>query len=81
MENNAMILGRFADLINVLDAKTHITVFEITNDDRQRIVYHNTPVYSLYSLLNDDCEDRHGDYKVVGINLGITTSILIKKGE
>lgn len=82
MENNAMILGRFADLIEVLDAKKIITVFELLEDGGQRIVYHNKPVYSLYPLKEDNCDDKHGYYKVVGMNLnGLSTTILIKKGE
>ena len=81
MSNNAMIIGKFSYLLNVLDPKALITVFEITGEGKQRIVYHNARVYSLYNLMNDDCGDRHGDYNIVGITLGITTSILIKKGE
>ena len=56
-----------------------IDVFEETEDGGQRIVYCSKPVYSLYPLLDVSCEDKHGDYKVVGISMGVTTSILIRK--
>ena len=76
---NATILGKFAQLINILEPKAVIDVFEETEDGGQRIVYCSKPVYSLYPLLDVSCEDKHGDYKVVGISLGVTTSILIQK--
>lgn len=76
---NATILGNFAQLINILEPKAFIDVFEETEDGGQRIVYCSKPVYSLYPLLDVSCEDRHGDYKVIGISLGVTTSILIRK--
>lgn len=76
---NATILGKFAQLINILEPKALIDVFEETEDGGQRIVYCSKPVYSLYPLLDVSCEDKHGDYKVVGISMGVTTSILIRK--
>ena len=76
---NATILGKFAQLINILEPKALIDVFEETEDGGQRIVYCSKPVYSLYPLLDISCEDKHGDYKVVGISMGVTTSILIRK--
>ena len=61
---NATILGKFAQLINILEPKALIDVFEETEDGGQRIVYCSKPVYSLYPLLDVSCEDKHGDYKV-----------------
>lgn len=76
---NATILGNFAQLINVLEPKRLIDVFEATEDGGQHIIYCSKPVYSLYPLLDASCEDKHGNYKVIGISLGVTTSVLIQK--
>lgn len=79
MEKNAVIRGTFAHLINILEPRTRIDVFEATEDGGMRIVYCSTPVYSLYPLCDVTCEDKHGDYKVVGLTMGIHTSVLIQK--
>jgi hypothetical protein len=75
MENNATIISNFASLIAVLDPKSLITVWEITAEGKQKTLYSHVPVYTLYE------GNKHGDYKVVGITTGITTDILIEKGE
>lgn len=81
MENNAFIRGTFAHLINILEPRTRIDVFEVTEDGGQCIVYCSKPVYSLYHLCDVTCEDKHGDYKVIGLTMGIHTTVLIQKGE
>ena len=75
MENNAMIISNFASLIAILDPKSLITVWEVTAEGKQKTLYTHKPVYTLYE------GNKHGNYKVVGIRTGITTDILIQKGE
>lgn len=75
MEKNATIISNFASLIAALDPKSLITVWEVTAEGKQKTLYSHVPVYTLYR------GNKHGDYKVVGITTGITTDILIEKGE
>ena len=75
MENNAMILGDLESLLNVLDARTHITIWN-QYDGKQHLVFSNTPVYEVLHIFNGT--NSLVNYKVVGINLGIATSIMVE---
>lgn len=84
MEKNAIIMGRFIDLLNVLDMRTHITVFGYDTDGKEIRLFDTMPVYQIITRINDrhNKEDRElRDYDVIALNVGLTASILIKKGE
>lgn len=77
MTNNANIQARFIDLLNILDARTVVTVFELQEDGTQKIVFDCMTVWEiLASFLPNDLLKK---YDVIGLNLGINSDILIKK--
>lgn len=77
MTNNANIQARFIDLLNILDARAVVTVFELQEDGTQKKVFDCITVWEiLASFLPNDLLKK---YDVVGLNLGINSDILIKK--
>lgn len=77
MTNNANIQARFIDLLNILDARAVVTVFELQEDGTQKIVFDYMTVWEiLASFLPNDLLKK---YDVIGLNLGINSDILIKK--
>lgn len=77
MTNNANIQARFIDLLNILDARAVVTVFELQEDGTQKIVFDCMTVWEiLASFLPNDLLKK---YDVIGLNLGINSDILIKK--
>ncbi len=75
MENNAMIVGDLDSLLNVLDARTHVSVFN-QYDGKQHLVFSNVPVYEIIHIFKG--YSSLTNYKVVGITFGITTSIMVE---
>ena len=77
MTNNANINARFVDLLNVLDARAVVTVFELQEDGTQKKVFDYMTVWEiLASFLPNDLLKK---YDVIGLNLGIHSTILVKK--
>lgn len=84
MENNANINARLIDLLNVLDMRAQVTIFELDENENQHIKFDSCmPVYKLMAALDTDDVNirKYRAYEVIGLNLGLTTNILIKKGE
>ena len=78
MEKNANINARFIDLLNILDMRTHITVFGYDTDGKQVALFSGTyPVYEIMTKVQNDQKLRN--YEVVGINAGLVTNILIEE--
>ena len=75
MTNNANIQARFIDLLNILDARAVVTVFELQEDGTQKIVFDCMTVWEILAISNAPLKK----YDVIGLNLGINSDILIKK--
>ena len=81
-ENNAHINGRLIDLLNVLDARAVVSIFKLNDKGEQILLQNCVPVYQLLANFNEDGYTRDfRRFEVVGLNVGLTTDILIKKGE
>ena len=77
MTNNAIISGFLSDLLNILDARTWVDIFLCEGEGKQSIL-RSARVYEL--LANDEFMQTYGRYyKVVGLTLGMSTSIKIEK--
>lgn len=80
MTNNANIQARFIDLLNVLDARAVVTVFELQENEKQILRFDCVPVWQILSAFPDDKETNAlKRYDVIGLNVGMNTNILIKK--
>lgn len=86
MENNGFINAGFGGLLQILDARTMIHVFEIDDAGKEKKISNGaTPVYKILA----EMDARGGveslgiadvdNYLVVGITANLATSILIKK--
>lgn len=73
MKNNAIINGRLKDLLEILDARAHVDIFTSETDVLRHAV--------VYELLADvEFMRTYGrKYYVVGLTVGLSTSILISK--
>ena len=81
-DNNAHINGRLIDLLNVLDARAVVSIFKLNDKGEQILLQNCVPVYQLLANFNEDGYTRDfRRFEVVGLNVGLTTNILIKKGE
>lgn len=80
MTNNAYINARLIDLLNVLDARANVTVFELQDDEKQILHFDCVPVWIILSAFPENKEANALKlYNVIGLNIGIHTSILIRK--
>ena len=83
MENNATVLCNLKGLIDVMDAKGYVTVFELGKDGKQKKIAEDRVYKIMVDMLvatNYLCKVKR--YAVIGLNIDITgTSILIKEGE
>lgn len=79
MENNAYVSARFIDLLNILDMRTHITVYGIGKCGKQVTIFGAAPVYEIMAKVQNDRVLRN--YEVAAITADLVTNILIKKGE
>lgn len=77
MENNAIINIRFKDLLNILDARSIVTVY--TGNRKEDIIKYSARVYEL--LADKEFIDTYGSYSVAGVIglLGNSANILITK--
>ena len=78
MSNNAIISMSFEDLLNILDARTTVTLFiDFKDGSKGDLVRNNKKVYEL---INDEALMPLLRAKVIGLShtLGVT-SILIKE--
>lgn len=75
-KNNAVIFATFKTLLDMLDARKHVNVFELTDDGKQVLRFESTPVYHLLDISN---ECNFDDYEVKALNAGLIASILIQK--
>ena len=75
MENNAIITGDLDSLLNILDARQHITIWN-QYDGKQHLVFSNTPVYDILHIFNGT--NSLVNYKVVGMSFGITPTIMVE---
>ena len=76
MVYNAIISASFKGLLDMLDARKHVTVFEAIPDGKQVIIFDSTPVYHLLDIAE---ELKFNRYQVLAINAGLIPAILIKK--
>lgn len=80
MTNNANINARLIDLLNVLDARAVVSVFEMDENEKQILRFDCVPVWQILSAFPEDKgKNALKRYDVIGLTVGLTTSILIKK--
>lgn len=72
MEKNATINARLKDLLDVMDARETVNIFE--DKDGKQIIIANCKVYNLLEET-----DLIKKYEVIGLYCGLTTNILVKK--
>lgn len=77
MENNAIIMATFEDILEILDARKTVCIFTMDNGKTDNLKY-EAKVYEIlsdYSFLK-----RYKNYKVIGLNKTLgSTSILIEE--
>ena len=78
MENNAMIVGDLDSLLSAFDARKIISVWETNKDGKMQQLFSSVPVYKVLTAFEDSNEVM-SKYKIVGITLSFTTSIMIEK--
>lgn len=76
MEKNAVIAGNLDSLLRVLDARAVVSLF-IRCQGKDRNLFDNVPVWHILAAFPD--QDVLAKYKVIGLTLGVNTSILIEK--
>jgi len=77
---NAHVNARLIDLLNILDARAVVSIYKLDEKDNQVLLQSCVPVYQLLANFVDGTRDFRR-YEVVGLIAGLTTNILIKKGE
>lgn len=76
MENNAIIHFTLKALLNILDARTYVSIYTGIKSDS--IIKDSVSVYEL--LADKDFMSTYGSYNVSGlISFSITSNILITK--
>ena len=77
MKNNAIIKATFGDLLDILDARTNVYIFE-ERLGLSGCLRTSTPVYGI--LTDRAFLKKYSDYAVIGLNKTLgSTSILIKE--
>lgn len=77
MENNAIITGCLKGLLDTLDMRKHVTVFNTDLNTGKEYVIYEGAVFGL--LADKELLDVYRNYDVTGLSFGIVTNILIKK--
>lgn len=77
-ENNAIIQGRLADLLNIIDARATISIFERVGN-AEPIIQSNVQVYEI--IANHDFMKTYKNYDVIGLKCDLFTTIMIQKNE
>jgi hypothetical protein len=72
MEKNALINSRLKDLLDVMDARTTVSIFLEKDGKQTRIAF-----CKVYRLLVET--DLIKKYEVIGLNCRLTTDILVKE--
>ena len=75
MENNGFINAMFNEFLQILDARTQVTIYEVDENGVESLRFSCVPVYELLTM--EKKTFRH--YEVCGIVAGLTTNILIRK--
>ena len=77
---NATIQGRLFDLLEVLDARRVVNIFELEEIKDDKIKSSSIKYAYVYEILGDmDFIKTYKNFEIVGIDLGFTTNILIKE--
>ena len=81
MEYKAKVIinARLMNLLEKFDARQIVSIYKIENG-KEYLVKDSEPVYKLWDFYEKRRD--YANYEVVGLNVGITTNILIaKQGE
>ena len=74
-----IINARLMNLLEKFDARQIVSIYKIENG-KEYLVKDSEPVYKLWDFYEKRRD--YANYEVVGLNVGITTNILIaKQGE
>lgn len=76
MEKNAVIAGNLDSLLRALDARSVVSLF-IRCQGKDRSLFDNVPVWHILAAFPN--QGVLAKYKVIGLTLGVNTSILIEK--
>ena len=76
MENNAVVVGYLDSLLKIMDARTVVSLF-VRCQGKDRSVFDNVPVWHILAAFPD--QSVLAKYKVIGLTLGVNTSILVEK--
>lgn len=76
MKNNAIINTRLEELLNVMDARAYVDIFEQVGEYQELL--RSNKIYNLIS--NQEFIGKYGACKVIGLNVTLAvTSILIEE--
>ena len=76
MKNNTIINTRLEDLLNVMDARAYVDIFEQVGEYQELL--RSNKIYNLIS--NQEFIGKYGAYKVIGLSVTLAvTSILIEE--
>lgn len=81
MEYKAKVIinARLMNLLEKFDARQIVSIYKIENG-KEYLIKDSEPVYKLWDFYEKRRD--YANYEVVGLNVGITTNILIaKQGE
>jgi membrane protein CcdC involved in cytochrome C biogenesis len=74
-ENNAIIQGRFTDLLEVLDARATVNIFVKIDEKEQSI-----KTDKVFEIIADrEFMKQYKNFDVIGLGLGLITRILIQE--
>ena len=78
MEYKAKVIinARLMNLLEKFDARQIVSIYKIENG-KEYLVKDSEPVYKLWDFYEKRRD--YANYEVVGLNVGITTNILIAK--
>ena len=78
MEYKAKVVinARLMNLLEKFDARQIVSIYKI-EDGKEYLVRDSEPVYKLWNFFEE--RPAFANYEVVGLNVGITTNILIAK--
>lgn len=77
-ENNAIIYGRLADLLNIIDARATVSIYKKVGN-AEPIIQSNVQVYEI--IANHNFMQTYKNYNVIGLRFGLFTTIMIQKNE
>lgn len=78
--NNYWFVSSLYDLLNSLDAKEHISIFELDKETgKQKMIVSNEIIYKL--LADEELKHKTRGYEVIGLKIDLCNSVLIVKGD